>query len=427
MAAYEQRSYTGNATDTALAADISAGALAFSVTTGQGASYPDGSGGAFYVIVDYDTSKAEKVRVTSRSGDTFTVPASDGRGVDGTTAQTHSAGAKVRHCWTAQDAQEANRAAVNTVGKATTKGDLLAATAANTLARVAVGANNAILVGDSGQAVGVSYKTLAALLQLLATTKGDLVVSNGTTVVRLPVGADGTQLVADAAQAAGVKWQSPGAATDANAVHIQLVDAKGDLIAATAADTVARVAVGSNGQVLTADSTQAAGVKWAATGGGMSQAWVGSVHPSAARDAATLGANVIGYYKVRCQQSATISGLRVLSTNSTGNVDVGVYADSAGAPGARLASSGTVACPAGNTLTTVTFTGSVALTAGTDYWFAFVSTSAAATFAAGTVIRGEAAVDVLREQTAFPLPATATPTSPSGLNYRMIMAGYVAP
>lgn len=41
-----------------------------------------------------------------------------------------------------------------------------------------------------------------------------------------------------------------------------IVDAKGDLIAATAADTVARLAVGTNGQVLTADSTTATGLKW---------------------------------------------------------------------------------------------------------------------------------------------------------------------
>ena len=42
------------------------------------------------------------------------------------------------------------------------------------------------------------------------------------------------------------------------------VDAKGDLIVGTAADTVARRAVGSNGQVLTADSAESTGVKWAA-------------------------------------------------------------------------------------------------------------------------------------------------------------------
>lgn len=43
---------------------------------------------------------------------------------------------------------------------------------------------------------------------------------------------------------------------------------KGDLYVATASNTVARQGVGSNGQVLTADSTQTNGVKWASAGGG---------------------------------------------------------------------------------------------------------------------------------------------------------------
>jgi len=40
--------------------------------------------------------------------------------------------------------------------------------------------------------------------------------------------------------------------------------AKGDLFPATAADTVSRLAVGANATVLTADSTEATGMKWAA-------------------------------------------------------------------------------------------------------------------------------------------------------------------
>ena len=46
------------------------------------------------------------------------------------------------------------------------------------------------------------------------------------------------------------------------AIDTALVDAKGDLILGTADNTVDRVAVGSNGQVLIADSAQSGGVNW---------------------------------------------------------------------------------------------------------------------------------------------------------------------
>ena len=56
--------------------------------------------------------------------------------------------------------------------------------------------------------------------------------------------------------------------TSGSAINPNIVDAKGDIIAATAADTVARLAVGSNNQVLTADSSTATGLKWATPAAG---------------------------------------------------------------------------------------------------------------------------------------------------------------
>jgi hypothetical protein len=49
---------------------------------------------------------------------------------------------------------------------------------------------------------------------------------------------------------------------DSNAIQNAIVDAKGDLIAASANDTPARLAVGNNGETLVADSSTSTGLRW---------------------------------------------------------------------------------------------------------------------------------------------------------------------
>jgi hypothetical protein len=70
----------------------------------------------------------------------------------------------------------------------------------------------------------------------------------------------------EALRALGTAAGTAAAGNDArigNALDKTLLNAKGDLIAATADDTPARVGVGTDGQVFTADSASPTGVKWA--------------------------------------------------------------------------------------------------------------------------------------------------------------------
>ena len=139
------------------------------------------------------------------------------------------------------------------------KGDLISATGADTPTRLAVGTNGQVLLADSTQASGLRWG--ADPITASYDAQGDLLVGTGADAfVRVPVGTDNQVLVADSTQTSGVRWSSE---QDPNAITKGIIDAKGDLIAGTAADTPARLAVGSDGQYLIADSAQTAGVKWA--------------------------------------------------------------------------------------------------------------------------------------------------------------------
>jgi hypothetical protein len=81
-----------------------------------------------------------------------------------------------------------------------------------------------------------------------------------------------------------------------------VVDAKGDLVVGTAADTVGRLGVGTNGQYLSADSTAGTGLTW--------------VTPAAGYSAPTLGSTSIASGAT----VTTIAGLTLTAPTLTGTV-----------------------------------------------------------------------------------------------------------
>jgi hypothetical protein len=97
------------------------------------------------MVIDPGLSTEEKVLVGSRSTGSLS---SITRGVDGTTAVSHSAGATCYPVFTATDADEANQfhAAL------TTRGDLLTLDASANPTRIAIGTNGYVLTSNGTDA-----------------------------------------------------------------------------------------------------------------------------------------------------------------------------------------------------------------------------------------------------------------------------------
>jgi hypothetical protein len=166
-----------------------------------------------------------------------------------------------------------------------------------------------------------------------------------------------------------------------------IVDAKGDLIVATANDTPARLAVGAtNGHVLTVDSAEATGMKWAAAsggGGGISDhGWTSGQYygiPQGNINNAVATEDLTVYYRFYIPASATFDRIACRTgTNFSGTAEVrlGIYNhdSSTDKPSTVKLDAGTVSCTASGTTYEITI--NETLSEGW-YWFAFNCQTAA--------------------------------------------------
>jgi hypothetical protein len=153
MAYATRRSYAGAAPACTLTNAINSSDTS-ALLTGDVTNWNNTTNGPFYMVIDPGLSTEEKVLVSTRSGSSLS---SITRGVDGTTASSHSAGATCYPVFTAVDADQANKVA----STLTTKGDMLA-TDGTVLNRLAVGTNDYVLKADSSATNGVAWGQVAA-------------------------------------------------------------------------------------------------------------------------------------------------------------------------------------------------------------------------------------------------------------------------
>ena len=163
MAYANRRSYAGAAAACTLTSSISSGDTSLTLT-GTVSGWPNTADGSFHMVIDPGLSTEEKILVGSRSTGSLS---SITRGVDGTTASSHSAGATCYPVFTATDADQANKVA----STLTTKGDILVTTG-SVLNRLAVGTNGFVLTADSAETNGVKWAVTAAAGGLNTTTEG---------------------------------------------------------------------------------------------------------------------------------------------------------------------------------------------------------------------------------------------------------------
>lgn len=154
--AFVRRDFAGGAVSTGITVVGDLGTGTTTITLSASTGWPAGTNGPFYVVIDKGNSNEEKALITSRSGTTLTVNA---RGVDGTSAATHTSGCPISHCHTAVDDDEANAAVFNTIGKVSAAEDLIVGSGLNAFKRLAKGTNGQLLQVVAG---ALAYGALPA-------------------------------------------------------------------------------------------------------------------------------------------------------------------------------------------------------------------------------------------------------------------------
>ena len=228
------------------------------------------------------------------------------------------------------------------------KGDLLVGTGLDAFSPLTVSSTNGyLLTVNSATATGLEWAAAPVSLPSQTGNNGKLLTTDGTTASwagAAPV----AQTTEPTTLIDGLIWlDTDGSTADAAFIPNSIVDAKADLITATANDTPAKLAVGSNGQFLQADSTTATGLVWS----------------SAVTDATTsTAARGVGYMGIPQSPAATTGAYTIVAA------DAGEHIYSTATRTITIPANASVAFPVGTAITFIAAAGAtvtIAITSDT--------------------------------------------------------------
>ena len=156
-----------------------------------------------------------------------------------------------------------------------------------------------------------AFSSTSGKADSVLTTKGDL-ATYSTTRIREGVGTNNYTLMADSAQATGIKWA---------ASSTSVLTTAGDLLVASGANALTRLARGSDNYVLTMNGTS---LNWEAASAGVSlsndNTWTGTN---------AYNANVtFATFSVQTKVAKTISAAKITMTTNLASVDTEASASS---------------------------------------------------------------------------------------------------
>jgi hypothetical protein len=214
-----------------------------------------------------------------------------------------------------------------------------AAASVSSIAGYATTASNSASAAATSASSAATSATSAAASATAATTSASSAATSATAAA-----ASATAAATSATSAAASATAAAAAVT--SAIQLTTIDVKGDLIVGTANDTASRLGVGTNSQILTADSTATTGLKWADAPAGYTAPTLGSTTIASGSTVSNVNGLTINSTTIPTSKTISVTTDKISAHAATTSAELaGVISDETGTGSLVFATTPTLVTP----------------------------------------------------------------------------------